>query len=123
MSKLTRAEQGSGFFGILVIVVVLAIMVFVGFKFLMLHVHYRSMKDVVKNRARFAVTYSDESIARDIIHKGWENGVYVAKDSIYIYREPGYRINIQVPFTDTVDLMVTQLYYHFLVEESAPLPR
>jgi hypothetical protein len=123
MSRLTRDDRGAGFVGLVVIVIVLAIIVLVGFKFLMLHVHHRSMKDVVKNRARFAISYSDEAIARDIIHKGWENGIYVAKDSIYIYREPGYRISIQVPFSDTVDLMVKQFYFHFTVDESAPLPR
>jgi hypothetical protein len=123
MARLARGERGSGLFGLLVILVVLAVIIFVGFKFLMLHVHYRSMLDVVKNRARFAVSYSDEAIARDIIHKGWENGIAVQKDSIYIYREPGYSISIQVPYSDTVDLMVKQFYFHFLVEESAPLPR
>jgi len=123
MKRLARGERGSGLLGLLIIVIVLAVIVFVGIKFLMLHVHYRSMLDVVKNRAQFAISYSDEAIQRDVIHKGWENGVFVVRDSIYIYREPGYRISIQVPYSDTVDLMVKQFYFHFLVEESAPLPR
>ncbi len=123
MKRFARGERGAGFLGVLVILAVLAILAFVGFKFLMLRVHFASIREIVKNRAAYAVSYSDFSIKRDVRQRAWENGIDVSTDSIYVYREPGYRITIQVPFSDSVNLIVKKFYYHFTVEETAPLPR
>lgn len=123
MNRLRREERGAGFFGIIVIIAVLALIVFVAYKFIMLKVHNMSITEVVKNRAQYAVNYSDKAIKRDIRQKAWESGILVEEQDIYIWREPGSTITIRVPYSDSVNLYVKKFYYDYTVEEMAPLPR
>jgi len=123
MKRLTEGGRGAGFFGIIVIVAVLGIVLFVAYRFILLRVHYMSIRDIVKNRAQYAVSYSDESIRRDIMQRAWQSGILIEKDSVYVQREPGYRITITVPFSDSVNLYVKRFHYHYVVSEKAPLSR
>ncbi|MFQ5907069.1 MAG: hypothetical protein ACE5JA_10940 [bacterium] len=123
MERFARGERGVGFFGIVIMVAILGILFFVAYKFILLRVHYLSIKDIVKNRAQYAVSYSDEAIKRDIMQRAWESGILIEKDSIYVHREPGYRITITVPFSDSVNLHVKKFLYHYVVKQRAPLPR
>lgn len=118
-----RKERGGGLFGIIVILLVLGLMIFVAYKFILIKIHYMSIKEIVKHRAQYAVSYSDKSIRRDIRRKAWESGILIEEDDIQIWREPGNKITIRVPFSDSVNLYIKKFYYEQEVDEMAPLPR
>ena len=118
-----RRERGGSLFGVIVMLAVLGLMIFVAYKFILVKVHYMSIKEIVKHRAQYAMSYSDRSIRRDIRRKAWESGVLIADEDIQIWREPGDKITIRVPYSDSVNLYIKKFYYEQEVDEMAPLPR
>jgi len=123
MNRLNPKERGGGFFGLIVIIAVLGLIIFVAYKFILVKVHYMSIKEIVKHRAQYAVSYSDRSIRRDIRQKAWESGILIEEEDIHIWREPGNKITIRVPYSDSVNLYVKKFYYEQEIDEMAPLPR
>lgn len=123
MKRFRIGERGAGFFGIIVIIVVVGLMIFVAYKFILIKIHYMSIREIVKHRAQYAVSYSDKSIRRDIRRKAWESGILIEDEDIHIWRDPGNKITIRVPFSDSVNLYVKKFYYDHEIDEMAPLPR
>ena len=123
MKRFRIGERGAGFFGVIVILVFIALAIFVAYKFILIKVHYMSITEIVKHRAQYAISYSDKSIKRDIRRKAWESRIMIEEGDIQIWRDPGNTITIRVPYSDSVNLYVKKFYYDYEIEEMAPLPR
>ncbi|TET46160.1 hypothetical protein E3J62_05130 [candidate division TA06 bacterium] len=123
MKRFRIGERGAGFFGIIVIVAIVGLMIFVAYKFILIKIHYMSIQEIAKHRAQYAVSYSDKSIRRDIRRKAWESGILIEEEDIQIWRDPGNKITIRFPFSDSVNLYVKKFYYDHEIDEMAPLPR
>ncbi len=123
LRNLLRGERGISIVKILISLVIIGIVLFVGLRYLLIRVHYLSVKDTVRVQAESAAIYPDVHIKREIVRRAKESEVTLAEEDIRIDRLPGERITISLSYRDSLPLFVKTFYFDFDIEETTPLPR
>lgn len=123
LANVLRDEKGISIVKLLIGLVVIAIVLYVGIKYVLIRVHYLSIKDTVRAQAESASVYPDEYLKREIVMRAAESKVVLTTDDVIIDRMPGDVVTISLSYTDSLPLFVKTIYFDFDVSESSELPR
>lgn len=118
-----KEERGVSIAKTLIALVIIGAGLFVGIKYVLIKVHYLSIKDTVRAQAESAAMYDDIAIRREIIARAGESRLRIRSDDIRIDRMPGDRVTISLSYQDSLPLLVKTVYFNFDIEESSPLIR
>ncbi len=123
LASVLRDEKGISIVKLLIGLIVIVIVLYVGVKYVLIRVHYLSIKDTVRVQAESASVYPDEYLTREIVRRAAESKVVLTTDDIIIDRRPGDAVTISLSYTDSLPLYVKTIYFDFDISESAELPR
>lgn len=116
-------ERGVSYLKVIIVLAFFTLLGYVGIKSIIIRSHYESIREKVREEARFAGTYSDKRIRRGIIRRGEEVDVKLFEEEISIARRPGQDIVVRFAYSDSLVLPFYTHYFDFSIDETAPLPR
>jgi len=118
-------ERGMGPVKLMVILLLLIGVGYIVTNFIIVRAHYQTVKEKVKEQARFAGTNTDDEIFLSIVQKGKEVDLMLGEEEISVQRVPGEEITINVSYPDSIvlPLRLYTFHFNFRIEETAPLPR
>ena len=122
-STVLRGEKGVSIVKTLLLLVVVAIVLYVGVNYILIRVHYLAVKDAVRGGAESASIYDGDYVKREILEKAREAKVFLTEDEIIIDRWPGEKVTVSLSYRDSLALFVKTIYFDFDVEESAAIGR
>jgi len=114
-------QRGEGRLGLIITLVIIAIAIFVGVKFIPAKITAYEFGDFIEQECRFAATRRDDAqIVVRIMDKAEEMDVPLKKKNLIVRRTKGEMI-IKASYEQPLDLKVTTYIYKFDREERAPL--
>lgn len=122
-ANLLRNEKGIGPYKAIIALVLIALIFFLGIKYILIRVHYLSVKDEVTVQAANASMYNDEYMRREILDRAMDAKVALTEEMITIARIPGRSVTVSVSYRDSLRLLVKTFYFDFDIEETASLTR
>lgn len=117
----TNGERGEGRVGLLIAVVLVAIAIFLGVKYIPVRVNAYEFRDFVEEECRFAaVRKSDDEVRKRILQKAEELDIPLDPKKLSLERRAGEMV-IRASYEKPIDLTVTTYVFKFDVNERAPL--
>jgi hypothetical protein len=114
-------ERGEGRGGTLIGLAVVAIAVYLGFKFIPVMVNAYAFRDYVEQEARFAALRNkDEELKKLVLRKAQELDLPVAPDNIKVHRSTTH-FDINITYTVPIKTPVYTYNWNFEEESRAPL--
>ncbi len=121
MFRTLRSERGEGQFGTMVGLLILALMVYLGFKIVPVMVRGYEFRDFIEEQARFgSVRSSDEQVTKRVLRKAQELELPVKGGNIKVNRTP-QRFTINVKYTVPIETPVYTYQWVFDERQSAQL--
>ena len=121
MRRLLGGEEGEGRTGTFIALIVLAVGIYLGFKFVPVMINAYAFRDYLDEEARFAGLphHDDELVKRNVLQKAKELELPVNPKNVTVERTSGH-IDIRANYTVPV---VTPLYtYNWTFNEAVSLP-
>jgi len=116
-----RGERGEGRLGTLVGLVVLALTIYLAFKFIPVMVNAYAFRDYIEQETRFAALRNrDEEVVKRVLRKAEELELPVSNKSIKVNRTQS-RFDIVVKYTVPIETPVYVYNWMFDEKFSAPL--
>lgn len=114
-------EKGEGKVGLLIALVVVAIIIFLGVKFIPVRIAAYEFRDFVEQECRYAaVRKNDSAVHTRIMNKARELDIPLDKKRLKLQRTHNEMI-ITASYEKPIDLKVYTYVYKFSVREKAPL--
>jgi hypothetical protein len=116
-----RGERGEGKVGLLIALVVVAIIIFLGVKFIPVRIAAYEFRDYIEQECRYAaVRKNDSAVHKRIMDKARELDIPLEKKRLKMQRTHNEMI-ITASYEKPIDLKVYTYVYSFSVKEKAPL--
>jgi hypothetical protein len=121
MLKALRNERGEGKFGTMVGLLVLALVIYLGFKIIPVMVRGYEFRDYLEEQARFgSVRSSDDEVRKRILKKAQRLELPVKGGNIKVNRTP-HRFDINVKYTVPIETPIYTYNWVFDEKKSAQL--
>lgn len=121
MRRMLRGEEGEGRTGTFIALIVLAVGIYLGFKFVPVMINAYAFRDYLDEEARFAGLphHDNEMVKNNILHKAKELDLPILAKNVTVERSSS-RIDIKADYTVPV---VTPVYtYNWQFHEALSLP-
>ena len=99
--------KGFGLIKAVIVFLIIIVVVYAGFEFASVYFAYFSIKDTMKEAAKFDSLEPNEVIVKKIMDKAKELNMPILEEDIHIEKYPGYRIIIGI----TYEVSIKFLYY------------
>jgi hypothetical protein len=115
------SERGEGRVGLLITLIVVAVVIFLGAKFIPVRVRAYEFRDHLREEARYgAVRDNNEMVAKRIMEKASELEIPLKRQNLQVKRTASQMV-ITASYEQPIDLKVTTYHYKFDAIEKAPL--
>jgi len=120
-NRTRSSERGEGRVGLLITLIVVAVAIFLGVKYVPVRIAAYEFRDILREEARYgAVRYDDTTVAKRILEKAKELEVPLKNKDLKVKRTNSQMI-ITASYEQPIDFKVTTYVYRFHATEKAPL--
>ena len=114
--------KGFGLIKAAIVILIFIAVIYAGFKFAVVYFAYFSMKDRMKQTAKFDSLEPDEVIVNRIMENAKELKISLLEEDIHIEKYPGDKIIIGITYEDSIKFSYYTHRFKFEPAVEAPMP-
>lgn len=115
-------NKGIGLIKTAIVLLIIVAIIYVGFKFAGVYFAYFSIKDKMKQTAKFDSLEPEEVIVNKIMAKANDLKIPLLEENIHIEKYPGDKIIISITYEDSIRFPYYTHHFKFEPEVEAPMP-